>query len=236
MKAYYYWEGSEEPKYLLSCKKSWIKHGLEVEKITLDYRDFLSVKYIDHFAKKKNWAYISDYLRYVWFKDHEGIYMDCDMFLCRDIPKEFYESDISVSCETSKQISNGIMKFTKNCSLIQELCKIYENYPEGFEKSSLKSPRVFMKAIKLDNFRIKKDEIKTFGNIKIFGREYCYPLGFYDRIPTFTDKTFAIHQWHASADNSKAFFDCIDNVYKKYDKEIKQFLKETDSEYFDRSL
>lgn len=237
MKAYYYWEGSKEPRYLLSCKKSWINHGLEVEKISLDFRDFLSVKYINQFAWKKNWAYISDYLRYIWFKDHEGLYMDSDMFLVRDIPKEFFEAEVSVSCETGKYASNGIMYLTKNCKLVQDLCEIYERYPEGFEKKSLKSPIIFMKALKIDNVRIKSNEIKQIGNVRFFGKEYCYPILYIDKPPVFSDKTFGIHQWHASADTrSKAIPRCIENIYIKYDKEIKEFLKETNSEYFDRSI
>ena len=236
MKAYYYWEGSEEPKYLLSCKQSWMNHGLDVEKISLNYRDFLSIDFVYKYAKKKNWAYISDYLRYVWFKEHEGIYFDCDMFLCRDIPEEFYNSDISVACESCRHISNGIMKFSKNSKLIQDLCKIYENYSNETENKTLKSPKIFMKACNIEKFNIYKNEIKIINGIKIFGREYCYPLGYYGRKPTFSEKTFAIHQWHASAEKSKLMQDSINNVYKKYNKELKDFLKETNSEYFDRSL
>lgn len=76
---------SDDPKPLLikKCIKSWARCMPDFKFVCWDSKsfDFKSVKYVNEAYKKKQWAFVTDYIRFYAVYKMGGIYLDSDVLV-----------------------------------------------------------------------------------------------------------------------------------------------------------
>lgn len=80
-KIHYVWFGGEKPDKVKKCINSWKELGKDWEIIEWNEKniDINSHPFLQYHYKKRNWAFVSDYLRGWTIFNHGGIYVDTDI-------------------------------------------------------------------------------------------------------------------------------------------------------------
>lgn len=196
-KIYYCWFGKKALNGLQKrCIESWQEKLPEYEITKLDESncDF-SKPILKSFFKKKQWAFISDYLRLTTLYKHGGIYFDVDI----EVIKSF-DPLLNQSCflgdESEGRPNTAVLgsirnhPFLRNC--IEEMDVRFEkNLPYKI------APEVAMSAI-------EKYDLDT--PPTVYSTDFFYPFNPYDSATgkdqlmysDITDNTYAIHHWAKS--------------------------------------
>lgn len=86
-KIHYCWFGGNPmPALALRCMESWVKHSPEYELVRWDESNSdINNEYCQQAIRQKNWAFISDWVRFDVLHRHGGVYLDTDVELIRPL-------------------------------------------------------------------------------------------------------------------------------------------------------
>ncbi|ELA9304164.1 hypothetical protein QUO07_001326 [Vibrio parahaemolyticus] len=208
---HYCWFGKGEiPELNKKCIESWAK--LQGFKFILwdESNSPMDEPIIKSLYKKKQWAFISDYVRLHALKEYGGVYLDTDIEIVRDLsPLLSYPSFIGL--ESEGKYNNAVMGATKGHKFVLD-CMDYmkKNFEEG---EILYSPEVVTSVLGFSESSEK---------VKLLPCEYFYPYNPYraDSLKQLMyndigENTYAIHHWSDSWKASMSIFDYIKRIYKK---------------------
>ncbi len=206
MKKYihYCWFGNNPlPKLAKKCIKSWQKYlpDYEIIKWSEENVDLNECPFIKEAYENKKWAFVADYARTKAMYEYGGIYFDTDMEVTKDITN-LLSDETFLGVEDSNLIACGVWYEKHPKSFLSKNMLDFYRSLEHFSSEDYfeySIPRIITKVIDDDNFDGTKNEIqKLKNNIKIYPREYFYPLSYDHKNNVFTDNTCMIHYYDAT--------------------------------------
>lgn len=230
MKKYihYCWFGGKPlPKLAKKCIKSWKKYLPDFEIIEWNEQNFdINITNFSRDAfKNKKWAFVSDVARIYALKEYGGIYFDTDMIVTKNID-ELLKDEVFAGWESEFNVAVGVLySKNKNHPLINKLWDFYkENDFDEENMYALSIPTLLSNILK-NQYNLKfaptvNQNLKD--GIKIYSRDYFYPISC-DKTPNqFTKNTCMIHyyigSWVNDANKKKVFFE------KTFGKKIGNFI------------
>jgi mannosyltransferase OCH1-like enzyme len=187
------------PDYTLKC---WNEDNFDVN----------SFGFTKEAYRLKKYAFVSDVCRLYALSNEGGIYLDTDMFLIRTFDSLLHY-DFFIGDQKEGSINAAIMGSEPNHPLILELLKGYKKLTFDYH-APMDIPTYL-------NARLNRE------GIKVFSREYFYPLPYAKRGSDIKDyirpETIAVHLWNHSWKNERDYL---------HDKNFSMALKQ----YFHRCL
>ncbi len=207
---HYCWFGGKPlPKLAKKCLKSWQKYLPDYKIIEWNENNFdvNMTKFSKGAYEEKKWAFVSDVARIYALKNYGGIYFDTDMMLTKDV--HFLEEDeLFAGWESEFYVAVGVLGAShKENKLINELWDFYSNTEFDSEMmSSVSIPVLLTNLLKREYKLLPNHEVnqELKGGIKIYAKDYFYPISCDDSPNTFTDNTCMIHYYVASWVESSA--------------------------------
>ncbi len=135
---------------------------------------------------KKNWAFVSDYVRFVTLYNYGGIYLDTDQKLLKNIDELLKYSFFAGKNKEGTHIYTGIVGSVPKSKFIKKIKKEYDILKYSKKQSS---PIVLTRCYK--NFS-KKSELK------IFDFNYFYPVQAGEFTKKINENAFSTHLWDES--------------------------------------
>ena len=218
---HYCWFGGRELNPLgKACKDSWLVYFSDYEFIewnesNADLSDPIAI----HAFQRKQWAFLSDYVRLINLYKYGGVYVDVDLEVIRDLSPLFEKYEFVIGEERAGHFGAGIIASVANSPIILEcihaLVKNFKKTREFVEIPRLISP-------------VLKSQLP--GNVLLAPPHYFYPFNPYDPdrqtkqllYCDIKDDTYAIHHYQKSWS-----FGWYDRLYKKIRNVIKTILKRT---------
>lgn len=190
------------------CIKTWGKHIQDIQPMLWNEdncRDIIdSSNYAKICLKQKQYAFLSDYVRFIRLYQYGGIYLDTDVELIKDITplgrttSFFFESDSELGC--------GIIIAKPKSPMIGEVIKEYKR-KDGMGFRYEQVPGVLKRVIMARTNSLIEDmaSFRYEGElVKMLPKEYFYPYNPYDRsdeirqkpfLGNITENTYGIHHW-----------------------------------------
>ena len=171
---HYCWFGNREKSELIQkCMDSWKKYAPDFEIMEWNESncDIHTNRYVEEAYEKKQYAFVSDYFRLKALYDHGGVYMDTDMELHQPL-ESFLYAKAFFAFETPLFIHAGILGAEKNCGLIGELRRSYEE--DTFDLTECPGEdftiprRLTQLLIKRTNLQLNGKTQLLEGNIRVF--------------------------------------------------------------------
>lgn len=171
---HYCWFGNGEKSELIQkCMDSWKKYAPDFEIMEWNESncDIHTNRYVEEAYEKKQYAFVSDYFRLKALYDHGGVYMDTDMELHQPL-ESFLYAKAFFAFETPLFIHAGILGAEKNCGLIGELRRSYEE--DTFDLTECPGEdftiprRLTQLLIKRTNLQLNGKSQLLEGNIRVF--------------------------------------------------------------------
>lgn len=201
---HYCWFGGKPlPKLAKKCLKSWKRYFPEYRIIEWNESNFdVNVTEFSKEAyKDRNWAFVSDVARIYALREYGGIYFDTDMIVKQNIEDILADCEAFSGWESEYAVAVGAFGARKGHPLIEELWKFYsENEYSRENMSSLAIP-VLLTNILRSEYGLKSMHMETQilkEGVKIFARDYFYPISCDDTPNLFTDRTCMVHYYVGS--------------------------------------
>lgn len=156
--------------------KIWTEHNLP------QLNRFSEIAY-----QNKNWAFVSDYVRFIALQKYGGIYLDTDQKLLKNID-DLREWDFFAGWNKDKSfIYTGIIGCVPQLPFIQRILEEYDSLNFSKQQSS---PKILTRCF---------NEKLHHSNFKIYDSSYFYPVqaGEKDKGRIF-EHTYATHLWDES--------------------------------------
>lgn len=140
-KIHYVWVGgSEKPKNIKKCMKTWKKHLKDYEIIEWNENNFDidSHPFVKAAYKAKKWAYVSDYIRMYAIYNYGGIYLDTDVLVLDDLV-ELLNNKCFVGYENSEFPFTAVFGAKKGHPFIKKILDYYDEldaYNFDFENNN----------------------------------------------------------------------------------------------------
>lgn len=216
---HYCWFGGKPlPKLAKKCIKSWKKYLPDYKIIEWNENNF-DVN-ITKFSKQaydcKKWAFVSDVARIYALKEYGGIYFDTDMIVTKNID-EIINCEAFAGWESEYNVAVGVLGAkNKNNELINKLWDFYcENDFSEDNVYALTIPVILTNILKSE-FGLKYNHLENQilkNNIKIYARDYFYPISSNNSPNMFTEKTCMIHyyigSWVSKSEQKRIKFQMI---------------------------
>ncbi|MFQ2418867.1 glycosyltransferase [Aeromonas caviae] len=160
--------------------------------------------------KKKQWAFISDYVRLYALNKYGGVYLDTDIEIVKDLtPLLMFSAFIGL--ESEDKYNNAVMGAIQGHQFLVECMDFMRrNFESG---KVLYSPEVVTSVLKFSH---------KINDVTLLSQEYFYPYNPYRNdslsqlmFHDITQNTYAIHHWSNSWKSSMSILDYIKRVYKK---------------------
>lgn len=208
---HYCWFGKGKiPEKELFCIESWkIKMPDYNIKCWDESNSPLDNDYVKVMYKRKQWAFVSDYVRLYALYTEGGIYLDTDMEVLKTLDG-FLEYDCFLGAENNFYASGGIIGATKGHHYIQSCLKEYK-----YLKSEINIPIILTKVLNEKGLKIHESQL--INGVKIFTSEYFYPLPYQEQfnISMIKEETYTIHHWSKNWEIS---------IYRKFLRKVKNLL------------
>lgn len=201
---HYCWFGGKPlPKLAKKCLKSWQKYLPDYQIIEWNENNFdvNMTKFSKGAYEAKKWAFVSDVARIYALKKYGGIYFDTDMLIKKDV--HFLEEDeVFAGWESEYNVAVGVLGVKKpNNELINKIWQFYlDNEFSEENVYSLSIPTILTNILKSEyHLGFNHLENQTLeGGIKIYARDYFYPISS-DKTPNmFTENTCMVHYYVGS--------------------------------------
>lgn len=211
---YCWFGGNELPPMYQRCIDSWKKNLSDFEIIRWDESNTLfDTPFLRDCVRKKQWAFISDYIRMRAIYNHGGVYLDCDMEIIKDI-SPLLNNHCFMGYEARNRPTSGVIGSTPKHSF-PERCMDIVNTRHKDNKAYLIAPEVVILALSTQ---------PSHEHTTIYDENYFYPYNPYDTyrkcstlmFSDITEKTYAIHHWGKSWNQS-----IIERAIKKIEKIIR---------------
>lgn len=186
--------GGEKNQLIQRCMESWVKHLPEYELFLWDESNVnLESPFLSEMVKKKNWAFVSDYVRLEVLYAHGGIYLDTDVEIVKSL-NSLLDEECFLGFEAEGRINSAVIGACSGHPFLkQSMLLINERFEKGHP---------YMIAPEVATAVFHRPEISN--TVRVFGQEYFYPYNPYDEqrktsilmYMDVTDNTYAIHHWN----------------------------------------
>lgn len=201
---HYCWFGGKPlPKLAKKCIKSWKKYLPDFKIIEWNEKNFdVNVtKFSKQAFEAGKWAFVSDVARIYALKNFGGIYFDTDMIVKKNID-DLLNDEVFAGWESEYNVAVGVLySKEKNHPLINELWKIYKEIDFDVNNMFSFSIPTLLSNILKNKYNLKFDHLHNQlldSGIKIYARDYFYPISS-DQTPNmFTDNTCMVHYYIGS--------------------------------------
>ncbi len=201
---HYCWFGGKPlPQLAKKCLKSWKKYFPDYRIMVWDENTFdVNVTEFSKAAyEDKNWAFVSDVARIYAIKNYGGIYFDTDMIVQKNVDDLLSDCEAFAGWESEFAVAVGAFGASKDHELINKLWDFYCHNEYSRENASSLAIPVLLTNILKNDYDLKYDCMSTQmlrSGIKIFARDYFYPISC-DQTPNqFTERTCMIHYYVGS--------------------------------------
>lgn len=199
--------GSIEEK----CIESWNRLCPEFEIVRWDESNF-DVNSCDFAARAyrdRNWAFVSDYARFVILYKYGGIYFDTDVEVVKPLDDlidrgPFLGLEKKSSASSSIAVAPGLgMGAYSEMSLLKKAVDYYQSaiYPMNGDKNFINIPTVVDVITRLlieDGLSLNENSISFCDDFWIYPPEYLSPLDFLTGDLVITPNTYTIHHYAGS--------------------------------------
>jgi mannosyltransferase OCH1-like enzyme len=125
---HYVWVGNKKSLMMLAALKNW-KKMLPDDWTIMEWNETnipFNVPFVKYWYDKKNFSFVSDYVRLFALSKYGGVYMDTDMFLKKEFPLEWLTHDMSIARTTINRYGMAFILTQRNNKIINKLMEIYE--------------------------------------------------------------------------------------------------------------
>jgi len=201
---HYCWFGKNPlPKLAKKCIKSWKKFYPDYEIIEWNETNFdvNITKFSKQAYEANKWAFVSDVARIYALKKMGGIYFDTDMLVTKE-NKDLVMHEVFAGWESEYNVAVGVLGVKhKENELINKLWEFYESNEFSEENVySLSIPTLLTHILKRD-YGLKSNHLENQvlkNDIKIYARDYFYPISSDNSLSLFTDNTCMVHYYVGS--------------------------------------
>lgn len=126
---HYVWMGGQEkPEKIQKCMKTWKKHLKDYKFIEWNETNFdiESHPFVKKMYEKKNWAFVSDYVRAYAIYNYGGIYLDTDVFVIKNLDKLLNDKAF-VGFEDKEYPFTAVFGAEKEHPLIKDMLDYYND-------------------------------------------------------------------------------------------------------------
>jgi len=201
---HYCWFGKKPlPKLARKCIKSWQKYlpDYEIKRWDESNFDVNMTEFSKEAYEAGKWAFVADVARIYALKKYGGIYLDTDMLLTKNID-HLLEDEVFVGWESKDYVAVGVLGVRNpNNELINRLWGRYNQL--SFQEDSalsLSIPKILTQMLKkeygLENDHLNNQRLRN--GVKVYSRDYFYPLSYDHKDQFFTENTCMIHYYDAS--------------------------------------
>jgi FkbM family methyltransferase len=222
------------------CIASWKIHhpNFRIKEWNENNSPITENKFISQAFKTKNWAFVSDYVRFWVLQKYGGIYLDTDMYILKSL-EPLCSERCFLGSERTEYVSCGIIGAISGHWYLKECLDVYETIHFNEKTKHPSSPVVITNILK-DKGCIFKDKKLKFEDISIYPPSFFYPLNFKHNKNEIEEafkgtKAFSVHLWAASWHNEwqhfmkgekkKAFNTIKEKINFKYVFNLKNWLK-----------
>lgn len=213
---HYCWFGGGELNPLgVACKASWERYFSDYEFIEWNENNTdLSEPILSYAYRKKQWAFVSDYVRLVALYQNGGVYLDVDMEVIKDFSPLINKYEFIVGEERVGYINAAVIGTVKKSPIILAcIDELVNNFEKGSEFVEI--PRLITPVI----------QKRINDSVLIAPPHYFYPYNPYDSSRStkqllYSDikkDTYSIHHYQKSWK-----FSFIDRVKKKIRRLVKK--------------
>jgi len=188
------------PLTIRTCIASWKRHFRDFEFIEWNEANTdLSHPFLSEAMAKKQFAFVSDFVRLVKLKEYGGIYLDTDMYFIRPLPVEFLEQEAFIGSESSSSLSAGIIGSVPSGKFVTRLIDVYQGLTLQ-DRYEIQITKIFNRTFPEIVPPITGDLLMDWGIV--LDKDVFYPLPFKLRkfhwAKFITNRTVAIHLWSGS--------------------------------------
>lgn len=199
---HYCWFGKNpKPPIVVKCIASWRKYlsGYEIIEWNEENSDIESVKYTREAYKDKNWAYVSDYVRFRKLYEYGGIYFDTDVELLKPIPDDIMSNEAFTCVETTNDISPGLVfACCKGNDVVKEILDDYENSKYEMKRNELTTVNIRASRIMEKHGFEYSGRYQVVNGIAIYPSEYFCGYNQDLHIEEITPNTISVHHYASS--------------------------------------
>ncbi len=125
---HYVWLGDEKSLITKAAIKNW-KTKLSSEWKIIEWNEKnipMDIPFVSYWIKKKNYAFVSDFVGMYVVEKYGGIYMDTDMFIQKPIPKKWLNGELCIPRTTRNWYGLAFFIAQKNNKILKLLIEIYQ--------------------------------------------------------------------------------------------------------------
>lgn len=210
-KIHYCWFGGNPlPEKETKCMKSW-------EEILPDYtikcwnenNSPLDHPFVSKMYKKKQWAFVSDYVRLYALYNEGGIYLDTDMEVLKSL-NDLLKYNCFLGFESQFFVNAAIIGSISNHIFLKQCLEKYQNL-----KYEVNIPKIVTKVLIDNGLRSYKNQVV--GEVNLFTSEYFYPWPYQTDFEEsmIKEKSLTIHHWSKNWKVNKNIFQKIITKIRK---------------------
>ncbi|HIS89011.1 TPA: glycosyltransferase [Candidatus Avigastranaerophilus faecigallinarum] len=210
---FYIWLGGKKKPIANICIHNWKQKLKDYKLIEINEsspffdfdKEYRNCKYFRNRYDKKEWAFVSDYIRCKVLYEHGGIYLDTDITIEKDF-SPLLNNNLFLGYEAPNRVGMGILGVSKHHPILNNMLQIYNN------KNLKNKPIIITDLI--------NEVLKDYkGNdYIIYPCEYFYPLPYKANFSEhlITNNTYAIHWWNNSWEKKNTFIQNLFSIRNQY--------------------
>lgn len=210
---FYIWLGGKKKPIANICIHNWKQKLKDYKLIEINEsspffdfdKEYRNCKYFRNRYDKKEWAFVSDYIRCKVLYEHGGIYLDTDITIEKDF-SPLLNNNLFLGYEAPNRVGMSIFGVSKHHPILNNMLQIYNN------KNLKNKPIIITDLI--------NEVLKDYkGNdYIIYPCEYFYPLPYKANFSEhlITNNTYAIHWWNNSWEKKNTFIQNLFSIRNQY--------------------
>lgn len=209
-KIHYCWFGDKEkPEEIKKIIKTWKKlNGYEIIEWNEKNFDFSVSDYAKEAYNKKEWAFVSDYVRLKVLYEYGGIYLDTDVEIKKNFDEKFLENKIFLSFMFNCNLSTAIIGSEPNNRIIKQLLDLYDNLELKRSPNNDIFTRFFIR--NYSSFKLNNKNQLLDNEIMIYQKEY------FENPSINRKKGYSVHHFTASWKDESNKKKKIKQIAKKF--------------------
>ena len=211
---HYCWFGGKMNFIMRQCVSTFKKLANEEKIICWDENCLSTIKnkFVNEQIKKRNWAFVSDYVRLYALYKYGGIYLDTDIEVKKKLPESFFKEELIIGYSYDNIVCTAFIMVKPQHPFIKYLLDKYETY--DLPKKEKANNRLFTQSL-----------MEYFPNFVLDGRchefalnSYIYPRYYFDSATYRKEGGFTIHHGMGTWKNANAPIQSILKPLVKYAK------------------
>lgn len=171
---HYCWYGQpiEESRCAMRCVASWARlSGCRIVEWNERNCPCTENDFVREAARRKAYAFISDYYRLKALYEHGGIYMDTDVEILKDLPTELYNCKCVLGFMFDNMVSSAFIMAEKGSPIVKGLL---EKYERGEVRMNIANNELFTDYLKerYPNFLLTGTKQELESGVVIYPKEH----------------------------------------------------------------